>query len=68
MKLQKNMTLKGFCSGYFGSDSYGDKIVLAFGENWIVARETDGSKRVLLATFSSQHFRDKFVAEWTTAR
>lgn len=32
-------TLEGFCAGFFGRDSYGDKIVQAVGPDWIVARE-----------------------------
>ncbi len=32
-------TLYGFCGGYFGRDSYDDKIVVAVGRDWVVARE-----------------------------
>jgi len=31
--------LRGFCFGYFGRDSFDDKIVEAMGPDWIVARE-----------------------------
>lgn len=31
--------LYGYCDGYFGRDSYGDKIIEAEGYDWIVARE-----------------------------
>ena len=31
--------LHGYCDGYFGRDSYGDKIIEAEGYDWIVARE-----------------------------
>uniref|UniRef100_A0AAU8EHD8 Phage protein n=1 Tax=Bacillus phage Jabberwock TaxID=3163548 RepID=A0AAU8EHD8_9CAUD len=30
--------IHGFCNGYFGRDSYDDKIIIASGENWIVAK------------------------------
>lgn len=30
--------LYGFCNGYFG-DTYTDKIIIASGENWIVAKD-----------------------------
>lgn len=33
-------TLYGFCGGAFGRDSYGDKIVIAVGRDWLVARES----------------------------
>jgi len=33
--------LEGFCGGWFGRDSYGDKRVEAIGADWIVAREID---------------------------
>lgn len=32
-------TLYGFCEGFFGRDSYGDKVVVAVGRDWIVCRE-----------------------------
>lgn len=42
--------LKGFCRGYFGRDSYEDKIVEATGVDWIVAREVDSGKVVFTNT------------------
>lgn len=34
--------ITGYCDGHFGRDSYGDKLVLAVGRDWIVVRERDG--------------------------
>ena len=34
-------TLRGFCGGAFGRESYGDKVVEGIGKDWVVARETD---------------------------
>ena len=31
--------LYGFCGGAFGRDTYGEKIVLAVGKDWVVAHE-----------------------------
>lgn len=31
--------LYGFCGGFFGRDSYGNKTVEAIGKDWVVARE-----------------------------
>lgn len=31
----------GFCGGLFGRESYGDKVIEGFGQDWIVARELD---------------------------
>jgi hypothetical protein len=28
----------GFCNGYFGRDSYNDKVIIASGEDWIVGK------------------------------
>ena len=36
--------LHGYCGGLFGRDSYGDKRVEGIGSDWVVVRETDGSK------------------------
>lgn len=32
-------TLYGFCHGAFGRDSYGDKVVIAVGRDWVLVRE-----------------------------
>lgn len=42
--------LYGFCNGYFGRDSYEDKIVEAFGKDWVVCRTEEGE--VCMATFN----------------
>lgn len=33
------MLLYGYCDGYFGRDSYGNKRIEAIGHDWIVVRE-----------------------------
>jgi hypothetical protein len=43
--------LHGFCGGYFGRDSYGDKIIEGEGTDWIVVRENGIP---YLATFDSE--------------
>jgi len=35
-------TLRGFCGGMFGRESYGDKIIEAVGEDWADLREQLG--------------------------
>lgn len=35
--------LYGFCRGYFGRDSYGDKVVEAIGWDWVLCREDNGN-------------------------
>lgn len=37
--------LYGFCHGYFGRDSYGDKVVVAVGEKWIVVLDDHYGKK-----------------------
>lgn len=39
--LRVGDVLYGFCGGYFGRDSYGDKRVEAIGADWVVVREDD---------------------------
>ena len=36
------LLLKGYCNGYFGRDSYGDKRIEAIGADWVVVRVDDG--------------------------
>lgn len=33
---------QGFCGGAFGRDSYGEKVVVGIGDNWVVALQEDG--------------------------
>jgi hypothetical protein len=40
--LRVGQTLRGFCGGAFGRESYGDKIIEAIGGDWVVAREDNG--------------------------
>lgn len=56
-ELHIGMTLPGFCFGFFGRDSYWDKTVLGFGDEWIVAREESG--RIVFAVFGYEgsHFK-----------
>lgn len=35
--IEPGDTLYGFCAGYFGH-AYGDKVVVAVGRDWVVAR------------------------------
>lgn len=55
--------LYGFCNGYFGRDSYGEKTVVACGQSnddlWVVARE---GQQLLFAT----GFDAELVSEWMT--
>jgi hypothetical protein len=45
-KVRTGSVLDGFCAGYFGRDSYGDKRVEAVGPDWCVAREIDSGTPV----------------------
>ena len=36
------VTLYGFCNGFFGSSCYEDKIVVAQGDDWVVAKYSYG--------------------------
>ena len=49
----------GFCSGIFGSDSFGKKIIVALGHHWVVAQEIDAyppKKAPCVASEESHHF------------
>jgi hypothetical protein len=36
--------LKGFCGGWFGRDSYADKMVIGVGFDWVVVRNLDTNR------------------------
>lgn len=38
--------ISGYCEGYFGRDSYDDKIIIMNGENWVIAQSNDGLPEV----------------------
>lgn len=44
MDLRIGLTLYGYCSGFFGRDSYTAKRVEAFGIDWVVVREIDSGE------------------------
>lgn len=52
--VQLGDKLHGFCGGAFGRDSYGEKVVLAVGEDWVVARE---GGRPIFAAVSPRELR-----------
>lgn len=50
--------LTGFCDGYFGRDSYDDKVIIMNGLTWVIAIAEDGYPEVAI-------FEDKQeLEEW----
>lgn len=51
LELNPGTTLYGFCNGYFGRDSYSDKLVIASGTwgdtNWVIVEEGYGKRKHL---------------------
>lgn len=60
--LRVGEVFEGFCNGYFGRDSYSDKTVEAFGDDWVVCRTERGE--VLLATFDGHKSMQNTVENW----
>jgi hypothetical protein len=52
----------GFCNGFFGRDSYDDKIIIASGEDWIVAKNDRGQNE--FATFDSTNEMWTMIDRW----
>ena len=42
MEIRVGTVLYGYCNGFFGRDSYGDKRVESIGADWVVVREENG--------------------------
>lgn len=55
--------LYGYCNGYFGRDSYSDKVIEAAGKDWIVVRESNGTPN--MATFESTKEMFRYIEEWS---
>jgi hypothetical protein len=57
---------KGFCNGFFGRDSYAEKVIEAIGSDWVVARQDDGLP--VFAYFEpgwQQEEMENLLKEWT---
>ena len=54
--------LKGYCNGYFGRDSYGDKTIEAEGIDWIVVRCENG--KVDFTSFNSSEDKQIKINQW----
>ncbi|MGP0689889.1 hypothetical protein ACW5UC_25440 [Priestia aryabhattai] len=54
----------GFCNGYFGRDSYDDKIIIASGENWIVAKSEHEGDLPEFATFDDAEEMQEMIEKW----
>lgn len=53
----------GFCNGYFGRDSYDNKIIIASGEDWIVAQTEEGLND--FASFEKPDDMELLIKEWS---
>ena len=63
MSVEIGTLLNGYCNGFFGRDSYGEKRVEGVGADWIVVREEDGGPN--FASFESVVDRDYYVDLWS---
>ena len=59
--MHRGKTLHGFCNGFFGRDSYGDKVIEGEGSDWIVVRENGIA---YIATFDNESEKDSLITEW----
>jgi hypothetical protein len=56
----------GYCSGYFGRDSYADKVIEAEGVDWIVARPNgDADADPEFCYFLTEADKNHWIAEWS---
>lgn len=54
----------GFCNGFFGRDSYDDKIVIASGEDWVVGKTVrEGINE--FAQFDDPEEMEDLIGRWT---
>ncbi len=54
--------LHGFCNGFFGRDSWDDKIIEGIGPDWVVARNSVGEP--CFADFYSRSIMYEYLTEW----
>lgn len=56
------LKIHGYGNGSFGRDSYLDKVVIASGEDWLVAKDDDGVN--LFANFDDAEDMSHAVNDW----
>lgn len=56
------VVLYGFCNGYFGRDSYDDKLIVGIGSDWVVVSYDDGSKG--FASFDTYEEMFDCISKW----
>lgn len=62
MPIEIGTLLTGYCNGFFGRYSYGEKRVEGSGVDWVVVREGDGEPN--FATFDSLEDRNHYIDVW----
>jgi hypothetical protein len=62
MSIEIGTLLNGYCNGFFGRDSYGEKRVEGSGVDWVVVREENGEPN--FASFESMGDRDYYINLW----
>ncbi len=72
--MNTNMTnvgrfIYGYCNGYFGRDDYYDKIIIAEGDKWIVAKRTDPDypffDTVEAVNFRNAEEKQELIEDWS---
>lgn len=58
------MMLYGYCEGYFGRDSYGDKRIEAVGVDWLVVRACGDEGKPDFRAFDSYQEMCDCVSRW----
>ena len=62
MSIEIGTLLNGYCNGFFGRDSYGEKRIEGSGVDWVVVREEDGKPN--FASFDSLEDRNYYIDVW----
>lgn len=52
----------GFCNGYFGRDSYNNKIIIASGDDWVVTKDNYGMSE--FASFGNEDDMEELITSW----
>lgn len=60
-QLRVGGILYGYCGGFFGRDSYGEKRIEAIGADWVVVREEDGTPNCALFPSSDDWIVDDLI-------
>lgn len=56
----------GFCNGFFGRDDYEDKVIIASGDDWLIAKDGEGETHFAHFNNGWKEDMERYIEEWSS--